>query len=168
MCRNVKIRSVLLQYNLYGSSSRLFFADTPSNNLVMLFTVNLSFSVFADRCRCHLAAQHVRHKLRTVADSKHGHTQFQTLPLITKWELFARIRCLGPPVKIIPLGCISFMLVQRIRLYGCTSQYTLHSLHSAGNQLVILTAEIENHNHFSIQLSYHAFRNSLLNICFPL
>ncbi len=146
MCRNGKISRCLFNIICVAHPADCFFGYA-FKQLGLVVHRNLSFAVFADRCSCHFSSQHMRHELGTVADTKYGHTQFEHFH-ITKRGLFA-VYAVGASCENNSLGMHFFQLVQRKVVRMHFTIYIAFS-DSAGYQLVILTAEIENHNHFSI------------------
>ena len=106
---------------------------------------HLSLAVLALRCAADMAAQQMHHQLAAVADAQHRHTPVEDLRVDRGGIL--QINAVGATGKDDALGVLR-LDERQIRLVGIDFTVDIVFADTAGNQLVVLAAEIQNDHGF--------------------
>ena len=124
---------------------------------LMIVHEDFSFSVFGDRRRFDGCAEEVGHQLGTVADAEDRDAEFEDLLLVSRrGRVVDRVRTAGEDDALVTLG---FDLFNGRRIVQDLSVHVLFA-HAAGDQLVVLAAEVQDEDGF-----IHAgIRSSLKNM----
>ena len=111
---------------------------------------NFRLAVFTGRSRIHLAAQFMRHQLGAVANAQNRNPQLKEF--FTAGSRIFLIHAVGAAGENNALGCHFPDSVQR---HGMRVNLTINVIftHATGNQLIVLTAEIQHQNHFICRLA---------------
>ena len=107
---------------------------------------NLGSAVFTDRSRRNLAAQLVSKKLRAVADAKHRNAELKNLRIALRGIL--AVHTVRTARQNNPGRSQCLQLIHRNRVRMNLAIYITFT-DTAGNQLVILAAEVQNYDIFS-------------------
>jgi len=105
----------------------------------------LDLAVLGHRRRLYLAAQHPCHQLAAVANAQHRHAQLQHLRgVMGRGRVIHGIGTAGKDNALI------ISLPNGIQRGGIRQNFGKHAVitHTAGDQLIVLTAEIQNKNFF--------------------
>ena len=102
----------------------------------------------------YLTAQYMRHQLCTITQPQHRDAQLKQL--FRAGSSTFLITAAGTAGENDSLGIHGFNLSQ-ICFIGIDFTINIAFSHTSGNQLVVLTAEIKNHNHLSFHRNNHAF-----------
>ena len=112
-----------------------------------LIHLYLRLSVFADRSCSYLTAQLICHQLGTVADSQNRNTHIENR--LINVRRFLQVYAVWSSSKDNALGVHLFNGFQRHGV-GVHFAVDIAFADTAGNQLVILAAEVQDNNHLSV------------------
>ena len=112
-----------------------------------LIYLHLGLSILADRSGGYLSAQLVCHQLGAIADAQDRNTQIKNR--LINVGGFLQIYAVGTAGKDDALGIHFFNGLQRHSI-GVHFAVDIAFADTAGNQLIILTAEVQNNNHLSV------------------
>ena len=124
----------------------------PANGLIRhilkqtVFAVDIHFrsSIFADRRCFHLSSQLVCHQLCTIADAQDRHSHFINFIGVPRRRFIVNAVWSAGKDDPLRILCLDFLKGQRVRLH-----FAVHVAFpdSSGNQLIILSAEVQ-HDYF--------------------
>ena len=131
-----------------------FWAHGIENPAVRL-CIHFRLSILADRSRRNASPQHISHQLRTIADSKDRNSHLKDFFFTMRGILL--IYTVGTSGKNDSLR-IHFPDLIQSQCVWMNLTVNIAFSDSSGNQLVILTTEIQNNNHFSFH-GYSSYYN---------
>ena len=129
--------------------------------LTVLIHCHLNFSVLTDRCLAYMSAQDVHHQLSAIAQSKYRNSHFKQFSAAGRGSLF--VTAVGASGKNDSLR-IHLPNCSNVGFIGIYFTVNVAFTNTAGYQLIVLAAKINDNDFFSVHELSSYFPSNYNNV----